>query len=89
MVLPSIINCSVGEARGFCCPSRVSAIEFFFNMPRPVSEPIAEIAGMTQCHQASAAGPIGRAGDGITADVLARAIDDREMRSVAVGFQYC
>ena len=31
---------------------------------------------------------VGRAGDSVTADALARAVDDREMRSVAVGFQY-
>ena len=37
----------------------------------------------------SAAAFLGGAGDGVTADVLARAIDDREMRSVAVGSQYC
>jgi hypothetical protein len=55
-------------------------------MSRPVSEPITEIARVTHRHQASAAAPIGGAGDGFTADVPVRAIDDREMRSVAVGF---
>ena len=41
-------------------------------MPWPVSEPIAKIAGMTQRHQASAAGLIGGAGDRVATDVLAR-----------------
>ena len=31
---------------------------------------------------------VGGAGDSVTADVLTRAIDDCEMRSVAIGFQY-
>lgn len=88
VVLPSIFNCSVGEARGFCCPSRVSAIGFFLNMPRPVSEPITEIACVTHRHQASATVSIGRASDSVTADDLACAVDDREMRNVGVGFQY-
>jgi hypothetical protein len=38
----------------------------------------------------SAAAPlIGRAGDSVTADVPARPVDDREMRCVAFGSQYC
>jgi hypothetical protein len=47
-----------------------------------------EIARVAQRQQASAAGSIGGAGDGLIADVLARSIDDCEMRDVAVGFQH-
>jgi len=35
-VFPSTFNCSAGEARGFCRPSRVGAIGFFVTMPRAV-----------------------------------------------------
>jgi hypothetical protein len=45
-----------------------------------------EIARVAQRQQASAAGLIGGAGDGITADLLACTVDDREMKRVAVCF---
>jgi hypothetical protein len=47
-----------------------------------------KIVHVTQCHQLSTAAPTGGAGDGIPADVLARTIDDRKVRNVAVCFQY-
>ena len=56
-------------------------------MPRPVSGPIIEIVCAVQRHQASAAAPIGGAGDGLTADALARTVDDRKVGSIAIGLQ--
>ena len=47
------------------------------------------IACVTQRHHASAAASNGGAGDGFTADTLACAVEDREMRRVALGCQYC
>jgi len=37
----------------------------------------------------AAAPLVGSAGDCVTADVPARPVDDREMRGIAFGFQYC
>ena len=88
MVLPSIFNCSVGEARGFCCPNKVNDIEFLLTMQSPVLGSIAEIVRVTHRHSASTAVPIGGAGDGLTADMLACTVNDRKMGSVAVIFQH-
>ena len=57
-------------------------------MSWPVSRPTHRDLLRTQCHDVSAATPIGGAGHGITADVPARAINDSKMGSVAVSFYY-
>ena len=60
-----------------------------FRHPRPWAHwPVVSIVVLEGAF--SAAAPlIGRAGDSVTADVPARPVDDREMRGIAFGFQYC
>ena len=57
-------------------------------MQSPVLGSIAEIVWVTHRHSASTAVPIGGAGDGLTADMLACTVNDRKMGSVAVIFQH-